>query len=188
MDDQELVQLFLNRSDVAIRKLESQYGAVMFSISYNILQNREDAEECVNDAYLALWNAIPPAQPHSLFSFSCKFVRNISLTKYKYNTAEKRNIHKIISWETVEDCIPENMLVSEETERERLTKIWNDWLGKLNRENRYIFIRKYWYMDSVSQIAKKIKLSEAAIYLRIDRMKKGLAKYLKQKGVFYEKS
>ena len=188
MDDKEIVQLFWDRSDAAIQQLENEHGTVMFSISYNILQNCEDAEECLNDTYLALWNAIPPACPQSLFSYACKFIRNISLTKYKYNTAAKRNTYATISLETIESCIPENIIVSEEIEQERLTKLWNDWVGKLNRENRYIFMRKYWYMDPVSQIAKSMNLSEAAIYLRIDRMKKSLTKCLKQEGVFYEKS
>ena len=182
MNDRQIVQLFWERSDSALQQVQQRYGDAMFSISYNILQNREDAEECVNDAYLGLWNAIPPARPQSLFSYACKVTRNISLTKRKHNTADKRNMYAVVSLETVGDCISSNVTVSDEMEGEELTRIWNDWLETLSRENRYVFMRRYWYMDPVAQIAKNMKLSQAAVYLLIDRMKKSLIKYLKQRG------
>ena len=91
MDDERIIELFFARSENAIRKLDDKYGHLFQSVSYNILNNRLDAEECVNDAYLGTWNAIPPAKPNPLYAFVCKIVRNISLKRYDHNTAAKRN-------------------------------------------------------------------------------------------------
>ena len=183
VEDQQLIKLFFDRSDKAICHLADKYEKSMYTISYNILQNRQDAEECVNDSYLSLWNAIPPARPDPLYSFVCRVTRNISLTRYKYNSAYKRDRANQVSFEEIADCFPADSDVTAEMEKEEITKILNMWLDTLNKDNLYIFMRRYWYMDSVSDISTNMQITQAAVYLRIDRMKKSLYKYLTERGV-----
>lgn len=181
MEDEKIIELFFQRSETAIPSLAQKYERPLFSISYRILQNREDAQECINDTYLGIWNAIPPARPASLYSFACRIARNISINRHKHNCAAKRNGHAV-SIEEIGDCIPANSTVAEDFELQLLTDTLNQWLESLRPQNRYIFVRRYWYMDPVPQIATAMKMSEAAVYLRLDRLKKKLHKYLKERG------
>ncbi|MBQ8817080.1 MAG: sigma-70 family RNA polymerase sigma factor [Clostridia bacterium] len=183
MDDKLLIEMFNCRSEEAIKCLSEKYGATMYSVSYNILNKHEDAEECVNDAYVGIWNAIPPTNPDSLCAFACRVTRNISLTRYKRNNAAKRKGMAHTDFEEISEFIPDERTVSEELEAKEITETLNFWLSKLNRENLYIFMRRYWYMDSVTDIAKNTELSDAAVYLRIDRMKKSLLKFLTERGI-----
>ncbi len=183
MEDQHLIKLFFARSDEAIEQLAVKYGKTMFAVSYNILQNIQDAEECVNDAYLGVWNAIPPAKPNPLCTFVCRITRNISLTKHKHNTAAKRHGGNTVDFEEIADCIPAHTTVTDEIETRELTEVLNAWLDTLSRQNLYIFMRRYWYMDSVTAIGEKLHMTESAVYLRIGRMKKNLYKYLTERGI-----
>lgn len=184
LDDNRIIELFFQRSETAISSLAEKYGGTMYSISYNILKSSEDAEECVNDAYLGAWNAIPPARPSPLLAFVCRIVRNISLTRYKFKKASKRDNSGDVSFEQIADCIPADSSVDGAIETAELTRILDSWLSTLKPENRYIFMRRFWYMDTVFDIAKSMNISEASVYQRIDRMKKKLYIYLKERGVF----
>ena len=104
MDDEKIIELFFVRSEQAIKELDRKYGRKCHAVSYNILNNHQDAEECVNDAYLGAWNAIPPAKPDPLLAFVCKIVRNVSLKRYERNTAAKRNSRYDVSIEELGDC------------------------------------------------------------------------------------
>ena len=163
IDDERIIELFFSRSDSAISCVADKYGVRMHALSYNIVGNRLDAEECVNDAYLAMWNAIPPARPLPLSPYAYRVTRNVSLSRYRYNTAEKRNPASTVSFEQISDCLPDGGDVREGFERRELTDILNGWLGGLNKQNLY--------------------MTAAAVYLRIDRMKKSLARCLREKGV-----
>ena len=183
MEDKQIVKLFFDRSESAIDVLSNKYGKAMFSLSYGILGNVQDAEECLNDSYLGVWNAIPPADPEHLFAFVCRITRNISLAKHRYNKAEKRDPDSTISFEEIGDCIPSPSFIPESVGVSEITKSIDIWLEKLNKNNLYIFVRRYWYMDSVSKISKDMSMTEASIYLRLDRMKKNLFSFLKKQGV-----
>ena len=183
MEDALIVEQLWNRSESALHELQAKYGRVLRHISYNVLRNSDDAEECVNDAYLSVWNAIPPKKPNSLYAFVCRIIRNISLTRYHYLRAEKRNVYVTVCLDEISDFITDEDQFTHEIERMQLTKLLEDWLWSLNEENRYIFIRRYWYMDEVETIAEKLSLSKASVYLRIDRMKKKLKAYLKRMEV-----
>ena len=183
MDDRQIIALFHARDEQAIPELTQKYGISMHRVSYNILKNQKDCEECVNDACLGVWNAIPPATPDPLLTFVLRIVRNISLARYKYNTAAKRNGHYNVSLSEISDCIPATQTVDDSLDAKALTEALNAWLKTLPKNNRYIFVRRYWYMDEVSDIAKSLWLSEAAVYLRIDRMKKSLAKFLTERSI-----
>ena len=181
--DERIIELFFSRSDSAISCVADKYGGKMHALSYNIVGNRLDAEECVNDAYLAMWNAIPPARPLPLSPYAYRVTRNLSLSRYRYNTAEKRNTSSTVSFEQISDCIPDERDVRDGVDRGELTAILNRWLGRLNEQNLYIFMRRYWYMDGIEKIADDLDITAAAVYLRIDRMKKSLARFLREKGV-----
>ncbi len=184
MEDSQIIALFFERSENAIAELSEKYGKPMHTISYNILHSEQDAEECVNDACLALWNAIPPENPNPLLAYVCKIVRNLSLNRFRHDRAAKRNAGLDTSLDEIADFVPSGETVETRMEREELTRILNDWLGTLDRMNLYVFMRRYWYMDPVGVIAGNVGLTDAAVYLRIDRMKKSLYKRLQKEGVF----
>lgn len=181
--DERIIELFFSRSESAISYVADKYGGKMHALSYNIVGNKLDAEECVNDSYLAMWNAIPPARPLPLSPYAYRVTRNVSLTRYRHNNAEKRNPASTVSFEQISDCIPADSDVREDISRSELTAILNCWLSGLGRQNLYIFMRRYWYMDGVERIAADLEMSAASVYLRIDRMKKSLARFLRGKGV-----
>lgn len=184
MEDEKIIQLYFNRSDRAIDETAIKYGHAMYSVSYNILKNSQDAEECVNDAYLGIWKAIPPTVPTSLYSFVCRITRNKSLDRYRAKLAEKRQNGGEVSLEEVADCLSCDRTLDSELEERRLSELLNQWLATQSRTNRYVFVRRYWYMDSPEDIAKSAGLSVSAVYARIDRMKKRLYLFLNEREVF----
>ncbi len=183
VNDEQIIELFFSRSDEAIERLSEKYGGKMYSVSYNVLRNREDAEECVNDAYMGVWNAIPPTRPVGLCAFVCKIARNIALAMRRKLTAQKRTSGGVVSLDEIAECIPSEYTVTDTIEQKELTEALNRWLGTLDKTNLYIFLRRYWYMEQASEISAALGMSEGAVYLRIDRMKKKLCKYLAKLGI-----
>lgn len=183
MNDETIIELFWARSEQAIKELDGKYGRVFHSVSYNILNNRQDAEECVNDAYLGAWNAIPPAKPNPLLAFVCKIVRNISLKRYEQNTAEKRNSHYDMAMEELEDCLTSPSNIEQEIAERELTEIIEAFLDSLSQENRVIFIRRYWFSDTYADIAGRVGLTEKNVSVRLTRIRKELRKYLTEREV-----
>lgn len=148
------------RSEQGIRELDIKYGKVCHNLSYHIVGSRQDAEECVNDAYLGAWNAIPPARPNPLLSYLVKIVRNISLKIYWRKEAAKRSSHYTIALEEIEACIAAPNTVEAEIEAKELARIIEAFLDTLTTENRVIFMRRYWFSDSYKDIAEFMGLSE----------------------------
>lgn len=183
MNDERIIELFFERSEQAIKELDVKYGRVCHTVSYNILNNRQDAEECVNDAYLGTWNAIPPAKPNPLLAFVCKIVRNISLKRYEHNTATKRNSHYDVVLEELEDCLTSSTTIEEEIAERELTRIIESFLDSLSKENCVIFLRRYWFSDTYSDIAKQVGLTEKNISVRLTRIRKELREYLFEREV-----
>lgn len=184
MEDQKIIDLFFARSEQAIAQLQNKYGNRCLRVAGNILNNRLDAEECVNDAYLAVWNSIPPQEPDPLLTYVCHIVRNLSIKKYHANSALKRNSHYDIALDELEECIQTNETVENELAVKELAGIINQFLGTLSRENRVMFVRRYWFSDSVADIAKVFKISSRNVSLRLLRVRKGLKKYLEKEGVW----
>ena len=153
MEDSEIISLFFARSEQAVAELDRQYGAAVKKTAANILPDRLDAEECVNDTYLRVWNSIPPQRPNPLVSFVCKIARNLALDRYRSSRAEKRNGSLDLVLEEMEDCIPSTMNVETELEAKELTAAINRFLAALPREDRLLFVRRYWYADSVRDLA-----------------------------------
>ncbi len=183
VDDKAIIDLFFERSEQAIRELDTKYGKTCHKISYNILNNRQDAEECVNDAYLGTWNAIPPQRPDPLLTFVCRIVRNLSVMRYHANTAMKRNSSYDVALDELESCLASESSVEDELEGKRLVRIIEDFLDSLSQENRVIFMRRYWFSDSYDDIAARVGLSEKAVSMRLVRLRKLLRSHLKVEGV-----
>ncbi len=149
MDDQKIIELFCERSEQAIAELAKKYGSVCGRIAENILNNRQDAEECVNDAYLAVWNTVPPQEPDPLLSYVCRIVRNLAAKRYHANTAQKRNSAYDVALDEIEECFASSASVEEEFDARETAGMIDDFLGTLDRESRILFVRRYWEADSV---------------------------------------
>lgn len=183
MDDEKIIELFFNRSEQAIEEVDKKYGKTCHNISYNILHNKLDAEECVNDAYLGAWNAIPPARPNSLLTYLCKIVRNLSLKRYEFNTAIKRNSTYDVAMEELESCLSSPETIESEIALKELTHIIENFLDSLSTENRVIFLRRYWFSDTYSDIAARVGMTEKNVSVRLTRIREKLRNYLTEREV-----
>ena len=183
-DDERIIDLFFERDQQGIRELDMKYGKICLNFSYNIVNSRQDAEECVNDAYLGAWNAIPPARPNPLLSYIVKIVRNISLKIFWRKQAAKRGGNYKIALEEIEGCIADRKTVEDEIEARELACIIEEFLDTLTVENRVIFMRRYWFADSYKDIAEFMALSEKNISVRLTRIREKMKQYLLERGVF----
>lgn len=183
MDDEKIIELFFNRSEQAIEEVDKKYGKTCHNISYNILHNKLDAEECVNDAYLGAWNAIPPARPNPLLTYLCKIVRNLSIKRYEFNTAIKRNSTYDVAMEELESCLSSPETVESEIALKELTHIIENFLDSLSTENRVIFLRRYWFSDTYSDIAARLGMTEKNVSVRLTRIREKLRNYLTEREV-----
>ena len=184
IDDEKIIEMFFERSEQGIRELDIKYGKICHNLSYNIVNSRQDAEECVNDAYLGAWNAIPPAHPNPLLSYIVKIVRNISLKIYWRKKAAKRNSIYTIAMQEIEACIADQKTVEDEIEARELARIIEDFLDTLTLENRVIFMRRYWFADSYKDIAEFVGLSEKNVSVRLTRIREKMKQYLIEREVF----
>lgn len=182
LEDSKIIELFFARVEQAIVELSAKYGTGCGRIARNILKNDLDAEECVNDTYLAVWNTIPPQKPDPLRSYVYRIVRNISIAKYHANTSVKRNSYYDVALEELESCLPAFSTVEQEIEAKELSWLLDGFLGTLDRESRIMFVRRYWYADSISEIAERFQISENNVSVRLSRIRKKLKKYLKKEG------
>ena len=185
MEDRKIIKLLFARAENAISELSTRFGSQLHRIAYNILGNRLDVEECINDTYLALWNAIPPISPDPLAPYVYRTGRNTALKRLHRDTAKKRDSRYDISLEELNACLPgddvEQMLDARE-----LGRTIDRFLESTSRESRYIFMRRYWFGDSVGEIAKELKMQENAVYVRLNRIRNRLKEYLKKEGYHYE--
>ena len=185
MEDKKIIQLLFSRAEHAIRELRARFDKQLLRIAYNILENKSDAEECTNDTYLALWNAIPPAEPDPLAPYVYRVGRNIALKKLYSSMAQKRNARYDLSLEELNECLPGDDLEQLMDARE-LGRAIDRFLAAGSKENRYIFLRRYWYGDSVKEIAKVLHIQENAVSVRLNRLRNNLKEYLKEEGYEYE--
>ena len=184
IEDRKIIELFFQRSEQAIRELDEKYGNVCRKLSHNIVNNRQDAEECVNDAYLGAWNSIPPEEPSPLLTYICKIVRNLSLKAYWRKEASKRSSTYTIAMEEIEACIAAPNTVETQIEARELARIIESFLDTLTTENRVIFMRRYWFSDSYRDIAEFVGLTEKNISVRLTRIRKKMKDYLAEREVF----
>ncbi len=181
MEEREILSLLLQRSDAAITALEAVYGPRLMALARNILPTDADAQECVNDTYLALWNTIPPQQPDPLTPYVLRVCKNIAVSKLRKLTAQKRSGYEM-ALDELSEVIGTRSL-EEALSAKELGQAIDHFLGKLHREDRVIFLRRHWYGDSVQEIARKLGRSENNISVRLSRTRTKLKKYLTKEGL-----
>lgn len=182
--DQEILALGQARDQEAIAAMAEKYGAYCHTVARNVLGNDADAEECVNDAYLGMWNTIPPQRPQVLSAYGCRIVRNLALKAHDRNTAAKRNSAYDVAMEELEGCLPASGTVEHELEARELAHMIERFLDTLNLENRVIFLRRYWFADSYRDIAQLVGLTKKTVSVRLTRLREKLRQYLMEQEVF----
>lgn len=183
MEDHKIIELFCDRSEQAINELMKKYGRGCTKIAQNILKNELDAEECVNDACLGVWNTVPPKKPSSLPAYFYRIVRNVSIKRYHQNTAEKRNSYYDVALEEIEECLADGGSIEEEYIYKELSLLINIFLEGLNKKDRIMFVKRYWFGTSISEISDSYNTSNHHVTVRLWRIREKLKKYLQQKGV-----
>ena len=183
MTDEEIINLFFERSEQAISELAKKHGPAVSRVALNILKDEEDAKECVNDTWLGAWNSIPPNRPDPLRTYVCRIARNLAAKKYHANTAEKRNSQYDLALEELTECIPDRSTVEDTVAAKELTETINRFLDTLSYEDKFVFMRRYWYADSLSEIAAMAGMSYQSAAVRLHRVKGKLKKELLKEGV-----
>ena len=183
MDDQTIIRLLWERTEQALSLLARRFGPRLMLTARNILGNHQDAEETVNDTYLAVWNTIPPQQPNPLAAFVYKIGRNLALKRYRANTAQKRRSCFDLSLDELAGCIPGPCL--EDTfEARELGRLIDAFLGTVSPDNRNLFLRRYWFGDSVTKIAAAFGMTPNAVSIRLNRIRGQLKNYLNEEGYY----
>lgn len=184
MDDSKIIELYMDRSEQAISETARKYGRYCHYIAYNILHNDEDSEECVNDTYLRTWNSIPPKRPNKLQTFLGKITRNLSLNKYEKQSAEKRGSGQIpLILDELTECIPADRSSETLVEDMVIKETLDRFLENLSADARKIFVRRYWYMSSVKEIAEEYGLSESKVTVTLFRTRQKLKTVLEKEGI-----
>ncbi len=183
MEDQEILELYFSRRDEAIRETEKKYGGMCLQIANHILSCLEDAEECVNDAYLKAWNAIPPARPDRLGVWLGRVVRNTALNLWKKNHRKKRytaGMEQLFS--ELEECIPSPASVDAALEEEELETLLNRWLAGLSGEDRILFLRRYWNCEALSRLEREYQMSHGKMAKKMYQLRRDLKAQLEKEG------
>lgn len=180
MNDEKIIELFWERSQNALTELDLKYGKDCLILSKNIVKNLPDAEECVNDSYLGVWNSIPPKRPNALLAYVLKIVRNISIRRYHYNRAERRNVENTLP---LDDLSTEVCGFEGQYTEQNITDILNDFLAGLDKKDRMLFVRRYWYSDSLESLSRKTGLKENNIAQKLYVMRGKLRMQLQKGGV-----
>lgn len=183
MEDEKIIELYFERSQQAIVETDIKYGKMCLCIAKNIIDSNEEAEECVNDTYLGMWNSIPPTIPKILSAYIAKITRNIAMNKVTRTNAKKRADRFTISLEELDSSVTAlEYDMTENFSLVELAKRLEDFLKKQNYINRNMFLRRYWFMDSIQEIAERFEVSEDRVRCRLCRTKNKLRKYLIKEG------
>ena len=182
MEDSKLIELYFARNEDAIRHTDDTYGRRLFYLAERIVQNDQDAEESVSDTYLKAWNSIPPHRPKYFFAYLAKICKNFALDKLDWKSAAKRKAEVVSLTQEMETCIPDSAR-SYDVDRKELGMILDAFLRTLTQENRMVFMRRYWYMDTIAEIAVRYGISESAVQMRLNRTRRRLQNYLEMEGI-----
>ena len=184
MNDNEILDLCWARSEHAIEAMSEKYGAYCYTVSFNILNSDRDAEECVNDTWLNAWNAIPPNRPSRLQTYLGKITRNLSLSRYRKCSTEKRGFGQMpLALSELEECVSDGSSVEQVVEDKMLLYSIEEFLYALPEQRRNIFIRRYWYLYSIQEIAKAYGMSESKTASLLFRLRNSLKAHLEKEGI-----
>lgn len=181
MDDEQIIDLYFQRSEDAIRQTKEKYGAACMHLLRNLLQNELDAEECASEVYLALWNTIPPERPDPLLTYLLKIARNQGLRRLTYNNAQRRS-GQVLPLEELEGCIAAPETVEQIVDGKLLEQEIVKFLRKLPKLDRQLFLRRYWFCDSVKEMAESFGWSESKIKSKLLRLRNRLHDHLTREG------
>lgn len=182
MDDEKIVELYWERDENAIRQTQLKYGRYCYSIAFNILGDREDAEECENDAYLDAWNLIPPERPGELSSFIGMLARRRALDRYRYKTAQKRaDANTLVPLCELKECLCAEKSIIDELAEEELARVLSEFLHTLSEKECNVFLRRYWFFDSIDDICRRYGFGQSRVKMMLKRTRDKLMKYLENK-------
>ena len=182
MTDSQIIALFWERNEDAIRETDAVYGRKLYAISDKILRSQQDAEESVSDTYMRAWETIPPLMPNYFFAYLAKICRNFSLGKLQWNSAAKRNAEVISLTQEMEQCIPDRSH-ERKLEGEEIGRVMNRFLDSICVESRLIFMRRYWYTDSIAEIAARYHISQSKVKTQLHRTRNKLQLFLESEGI-----
>lgn len=183
MNDEKIIELYFQRNENAISETALKYGKMIKAITYNILKNKQDSEECENDTYRIVWEKIPPASPAYFSVYLGRIARNTAFDRYDYNNAAKRNSELAIELSEIENCISSPGGVEASVESKQLAEHISNFLREINHIKRNVFIRRYWYSESISDIADEYGFSESKVKSMLMRTRKDLKKYFEKRGI-----
>ena len=182
MEDAQIIELFFARSEEAVEQVKAKYGPACMHLLRNLLLSEQDAEECANDAYLALWNTIPPERPEPLLTYLLKIARNQGLRRITYNNAQRREEKQVVALEELESCLASGETVEQAVERKLLEEEIDRFLRSLPREDRQLFLRRYWFCDSIEQLTESFGWSKSKVKSKLFRLRGRLHAHLHKEG------
>ena len=182
MDDLGIIELYFARDEQALKETDAKYGRLCHSIAYNILNNNEDAEECVNDTYIGVWNAIPPTRPNNLMAFVCRITRNLSLKRIESMARQKRSQATLVSLDELSEVLSDER-IAEGVSDEDIGKAISDFLKNEKEDARNVFIRKYYFFDSIAGISKRYGFTESKVKNMLYHTRNKLKEHLIREGV-----
>ncbi len=183
MEDQEIIRLYHQRDENAITQTEKKHGVFCRRLAIRILSNRQDAEECVNDTWMAAWNRMPPDWPRSLRAFLGRITRNISISRFRFSHASKRFAGMELLLSELEECVPGGEAAEQMLEQQVLSEIIAGWLDGLESSDRVLFVRRYWYGESVKGLAFSHGETPNRMARRMQRLRQSLRTVLEKEGV-----
>lgn len=183
MEDAEILALYWARNEDAIKETDAAYGRKLHVLSDKIVQNHEDSQECVSDTYMRAWDTIPPQRPNYFFAYLAKICRNFSLGRLAWKGAAKRNANIVSLTQEMEQCIPDRSHENK-LEGEEIGRVLNRFLDSISLESRLVFMRRYWYADSVREIAVRYNFSESKVKTQLHRTRNMLHRYLESEGIY----
>ncbi len=186
LNDASIIKLLFERNEKAVEELKRSYENLCFYIAGNILSLKEDQEECVNSAYMDVWSSIPPNKPDNLKTYLCKLVKNCALNRKKYNTAAKRNQNFSVSLDELSECIPDGKSIEQSISDEQLGRAISDFLRAQPEKYRKVFVRRYWYSETVEDIAAFYDMNSKTVATYLFRVRKKLKAFLQKEGFIDE--
>ena len=187
LSDEAIIELYWQRDEGAIDATDKKYGRYLYTIAYNIIHDSMDCEECVNDTYLGVWNRIPPTRPNIFQVFLAKIMRNIAIDRFRQNTASKRvPSEMVVSLSELDNCITYGSSMEEAYVIKEISRVLNTYLHTLSSHDEFIFVCRYYYSDSVVNIAKMLGVSEKTVYRRLSELRGKLKEILDKEGLYHE--
>ncbi len=184
MEDSKIVELFFNRDETALTEIKAKYENYCYSVAKNILNNSSDSEEVLNDVYMAAWNSIPPNRPERLSTYLGKIARRLALKKWRDTTAVKRGGgDTLIALDELEEVIPDGNEIDSKIQESELAGTINEFLATLKVEDRKVFVLRYWYFKSISEISNQFGFTESKVKMMLLRTREKLQKHLEKEGI-----